>query len=229
MKCSSRPAPATASVSMTRSFAPPARSIAANAAEVFERADLVVKVKEPQPARVRDAAHGPGAVHLSAPGCGSRAGEGADEVRRDRDRLRDRHRAQRLAAAADADERGGGTHVDPGGCREPAEGERRLRRAAGRRARRAAGQGGDPRRRRLRHPCRGDGGRPARGRHRRRPLGRSPARAVSTQFGSALRTAYSTTADHRAVWCAMRTSSSGRCWSPGLRRRSSSPARWSRP
>ena len=81
-------------------------AIAARAAEVFERADLVVKVKEPQPAECEMLRRGQVLftyLHLAADRA---AGRGPDEVRRHRHRLRDGDRAERLAAAADADERG---------------------------------------------------------------------------------------------------------------------------
>ena len=96
-------------------------SIAATAADVFEPSDLIVKVKEPQPAEC--AMLRPGQVlftylHLAADPAQARP----DEVRCDRDCLRDRDCAERLAAAADADERSRRPHVHPSGRREPAEG-----------------------------------------------------------------------------------------------------------
>ena len=84
---------------------------------------------------MRAPASRPGAVHLSASRRGSRAGRGAAQVAVRCHRLRDRDRCRRLAAAADADERGGRTHVDPGRRAVSAAGQRRARRAARRRAR----------------------------------------------------------------------------------------------
>ena len=100
------------------------------------------------------------------------------QVGRDLHRLRDGHRAGRLAAAAHADERSRGPHVDAGRRVLPAEGERRPRHPARRRAGRGAGQGRDPRRRRVGHACGRDGRRPARRRHGRRSLGEAAARTV---------------------------------------------------
>ena len=125
--------------------------IVATAKEVFDGADLVVKVKEPQLAECKMLRPRPDPVHLSASRRRCRAGEGADGVRRDRDRVRNGHCARRLAAAADADERSRGPHVGAGRRRFAAEGEWRYRCVARRRAGRAAGEGRDPRRRCLRH------------------------------------------------------------------------------
>ena len=52
--------------------------IAATAEEIFAAADMIVKVKEPQPQECAHAAPGPGALHLPAP----RAGSGADRSAR---------------------------------------------------------------------------------------------------------------------------------------------------
>ena len=115
--------------------------IVATAKEVFDGADMVVKVKEPQLAECKMLRPGQIAVHLSASRCRCRAGEGADGFRRDGDRLRDGHGDRRFAAAAHADERSRGPHVRAGRRRFAAEGEWRHRRAARRRAGRAAGEG----------------------------------------------------------------------------------------
>ena len=62
-------------------------TIAASAAEVFARADMIVKVKEPQPERVGAASRRPDPLHLSPsrrrPGAGARP----DGIRRHRGRL----------------------------------------------------------------------------------------------------------------------------------------------
>ena len=84
---------------------------------------------------------------------------------------------RRLAAAAEADERGGGPDVDPGRRPLSREGAGRPRRAARRRARRGAGAGRDPRRRRRRRQRGADGGRHARRRHHLRHLQRAAGRA----------------------------------------------------
>ena len=52
-------------------------TVVASAAEVFAAADLIVKVKEPQPAEIALLRAGPGAVHLPAP----RRRQGADRGR----------------------------------------------------------------------------------------------------------------------------------------------------
>ena len=102
-------------------------------------------------AGVRDAAPRPAALHLPAPGAGSRADGRAGEVGRGLRGLRDHHRRQRRPAAARADERGGGAHVHPGRRRASREEQGRHGRAAGRRAGRGAGPRGDPRRGRRGH------------------------------------------------------------------------------
>ena len=50
--------------------------IAANAAEVFAEAEMVLGVKEPQPQEVELLRSGQTAVHLPAPGAGARADQG---------------------------------------------------------------------------------------------------------------------------------------------------------
>ena len=127
-------------------------------------------------ARMRAAQPRPGPVHLPAPRRGRGAGEGAREVRRDGDRLRDRDCAGPLAAAPDADERSRRPHVHPGRRDCAAEGQRRVRRAARRRARRCAGAGRDPGRRRRRHERDPDGGRPRGPGDGRRSLAEAAAR-----------------------------------------------------
>ena len=108
-------------------------TIAANAAEVFANADMIVKVKEPQAAEREMLREGQTLftyLHLApdpAPG------QGADALGRDGDRLRDGDRRARRAAAAVADERGRRPHVDPGRRALPGDGAGRTRHAARRR------------------------------------------------------------------------------------------------
>ena len=47
-------------------------AIVDTAAEIFATADMIVKVKEPQPAEWAPASRGPDPLHLSAPGAGYR-------------------------------------------------------------------------------------------------------------------------------------------------------------
>ena len=154
-------------------YAAAGAKIVATAKEVFDGADMVVKVKEPQLAECKMlrsgqilftylhlAADAEQAKALMASGC-------------DCDRLRDGHCDRRLVAAADADERSRGPHVRAGRRRFVAEGEWRYRRAARRRAGRAAGEGRDSRRRCLRHERRGNRGRHARRCHCCRSLAAS--------------------------------------------------------
>ena len=133
--------------------------IVENAAEVWSKADLVVKVKEPQPAEYPY--FRPGLIlftylHLAPlPELTDRLLDCEGQRRRLRDHPRDR----RLAAAADADERSGGAHGGAGGRAIPGEAERRPRHPAGRRAGRGAGERRDPGRRHRGHQCGQDGGR----------------------------------------------------------------------
>ena len=72
--------------------------------EIFARAEMIVKVKEPQPASARCCAP----ARCCSPTCTSRPirsrPQALVEVRRHRHRLRDGHRRQRRPAAAGADE-----------------------------------------------------------------------------------------------------------------------------
>ena len=126
--------------------------IAASAEEVFEKADLIVKVKEPQPQECARLRRRPGPLHVPAPRGRQGAGRSAAEVRRDLHRVRDGHGAGRLVAAADPDERSGRPHVRAGRRLLPAESQRRARHPARRRAGRGPGQGRRARRRRRRAP-----------------------------------------------------------------------------
>ena len=105
---------------------------------VFKPADMIVKVKEPQPQEIALLEPRPHPLHLSPPRRRQAAGRGPDEVGRDLHRLRDRHRRQRRAAAAHADERSRRPHVGPGRRALSGKGAGRPRRAARRRAGRRA-------------------------------------------------------------------------------------------
>ncbi len=152
-------------------------TILPNADAVFDAAELIVKVKEPQPIEIARLRPRPHPLHLPAPGRRPRPDAGADAVRLHGDRLRDGHRPLGPAAAAGADEPGGRPHGGRCGRLPPAEAARRARRAAGRRAGGAGRQGDHPRRRRLRQARGGDGDRPPRRRHPVRHLGRPPGGA----------------------------------------------------
>ena len=124
---------------------------------MWQKADLVVKVKEPQPAEYPF--FRPGLIlftylHLAP----------LPELT---DRLLDAKvngvayetikESGRIAAAAHADERGGRTNGRAGGRAIPGKAERRPRHPAGRRARRGAGERRDSGRRHRGHECREDG------------------------------------------------------------------------
>ena len=152
-------------------------TIAKSAADVFAKADMIVKVKEPQPVECKMLRKGQllfTYLHLAPDpeqtkgliesGCTAIAYETVTSPRGG------------LPLLAPMSEVAGRMSIQVGAhCLEKAQG--RCRHPAGRRARRGAGEGRDHRRRRLRHPCRahgrGHGGRC----HGDRPLHRSPARA----------------------------------------------------
>ena len=94
-------------------------TIAATAAEVWRRADLVVKVKEPQTAEYRFLPSRPDPVHLSAPGAAAGTHRQAAGRQGQRRGLRDHSRARRLPAPAHADERSGRPHDRAGGRAVP--------------------------------------------------------------------------------------------------------------
>ena len=71
--------------------------IVPDAEAVFAEAELVLKVKEPQPEEVGAAARRADAVHLPAPRRRAGAGARADGLRRDVHRLRDRRGRRRAA------------------------------------------------------------------------------------------------------------------------------------
>ena len=120
-------------------------------------------------------------LHLAAD---TEQAAGAREVGRHRHRLRDRHRAGRLAAAAGADERGRRPHVDPGrrDCLQKANGGFGV--LLGGVPGVAPAQRRDPGRRRRRHQRGADGRRARRAGHGRRPLARRGC-ASSTRSSAA--------------------------------------------
>ena len=146
----------------TSSTSPPEPEIVADAAAVFGGAELIVKVKEPQPAGTGAAGAAPHAVHLPPPGRQPGTDRETARHRLHRARLRDA-RGERPPAAARADERDRRPDVVDRRQLPPGEAPRRARRAARRRARRGARPGGGARRRHRR----GERG-PGRPRDRRR-------------------------------------------------------------
>jgi alanine dehydrogenase len=129
------------------------------AAEIFAKADMIVKVKEPQAIerkRLREGQILYTYLHL------------APDPEQTKDLVKSGAiciayetvtGGARRAAVARPDVAGRRPHVDPGGRPLPREGARRPRRIAGRGSGRRAGKGGHPRRRRGRHQCGGDGAR----------------------------------------------------------------------
>ena len=151
--------------------------IAATAAEVFAAADMIVKVKEPQPPEWRMLRAGADPLHLPAPGARPRADRGliasgctaiAYET------VTDAHGG--LPLLAPMSEVAGRLAIEAGGVRA-AEAGRRHGPAARRRAGRAAGARGGARRRRRRHARRAHGRRAGRRGHGARPLAAAPAPA----------------------------------------------------
>ena len=102
---------------------------------VFARAEMIVKVKEPQASEIARLRPRPDSLHLPTPGARPAADRRPGGLRRHGHRLRDRDRRQRPPAAAGADERGGRAHVGTGWRPLPGEGAERRRPAAGRRTR----------------------------------------------------------------------------------------------
>ncbi len=149
--------------------------ITATAEDVFRRADMIVKVKEPQAierAMLREGQILFTYLHL-APDPEQAAGPRPE--RRDLRRLRDRHVAVRRAAAAGADVRSRRPPGRPGRRALPREVGGRHGHAARRRARRRAGPHRDPRRRRGRHERGADGRRHRRAGRRDRQVDRGAA------------------------------------------------------
>ncbi len=139
--------------------------IAPSAAEVFGSCELIVKVKEPQESERRQLRPVPDPVRLPPPRAGPAADGRAVRERRDRDRVRDRHRSGRHAPAAGPHVADRGPPVGPVRRLRPRGSQRRSRRAPQRGARGAAGPCRRPRRRRggrERHPHRRRHGGPCR-------------------------------------------------------------------
>ncbi len=125
--------------------------IVATAAEVFARADMIIKVKEPLAGRMAAAC---GAGRSSSPTSISppiaQLTEAVLASRLHGRGLRDAARRPRPAAAADAHERSRRPHEHPGRGQVPGTAADGPRHPAGRRAGRRAGPHHDPRRRRGR-------------------------------------------------------------------------------
>ena len=152
-------------------------TIGADAAAVFARSDMIVKVKEPQASEIAllEPRHLLFTYLHLAPDPEQTKGlmaSGATCIAYETVTANDGS-----LPLLEADVRGGGPDVDPGRRPLSGEGAGRPRRAARRRARRGAGQGDDPRRRHRRRQRGADGGRHARRRHHLRHLQRPPGRA----------------------------------------------------
>ena len=147
------------------------------AEDVFGEADLVLKVKEPQPGEVSMFGSREHAVHVPAPGAGAGPDPRPLRVGRHLRRLRDGRGHARTAAAAGADERDRRQDRHPGGRLHARKAARRAGHPARRGSRRGLGQRDDHRRWSGRHERRlhrdRHGGRRVRLRHQHRP----PARA----------------------------------------------------
>ena len=140
-------------------------TILPTADEVWQQAEMIMKVKEPiavEWPRMRRGQVIYTYFHFAAAEDLTRAviDSGAIAVAYETVQL-----AQRRAAAADPDVRGGGPDGGAGRGQVPGEGLRRQRDPAGRGARRGSGRGGDHRRRGGRHQRGQDGGRAGRPRH----------------------------------------------------------------
>ena len=217
-------------------------SIAADADEVFAAADMIVKVKEPQPQEFPRFRRGPGAVHLPPPR--GRRGTHAVPRRAPRAerRLRDRADARRPAAAARPDVGDRRQDGAAGGRRRVGASARRPRCPDGRRFRRRArprrdpgsGDGGS-----QRSPDRrGHGGRSHRGGSQRRTPARHRSRVARAdpdgdELGPRDRAtrAVRRSGGRRRARSRCEGAAPGRCrrWSRGCRRaRSSSTSRSTR-
>ena len=116
------PTPASAAGSPTRITSRSGRRSSPTAAEVFDQADMIVKVKEPQPAEIGHVPAGADRLHLLP----LRRRRGADRRRAWRagitaiayETIKDK---QGHAAAAHADERGRRQDEHPGGGEVPRE------------------------------------------------------------------------------------------------------------
>ena len=115
-------------------------NILPTAAEVWQQADLVIKVKEPQPSEygyLRPDLLLFTYLHLAPL---PELTEKLLRLQGQCDRLRDDSRKGRLAAAVDADERSGRAHVGPGRRAVSGSAQRRTRHSAGRRSGCRSGQ-----------------------------------------------------------------------------------------
>ena len=171
--------------------------IAATAAEVFAAAEMIVKVKEPQPdecAMLRKGQVLFTYLHLAPD---PRADRGADEVGRDLHRLRDRDRARRpLPLLTPMSEVAGRMSIQVGAyCLQKANGGRGvlLGGVPGVAPAKVVILGGGV----VRHQRGADGRRPARRRHRVRPLGRRGCANCRRSSARRCDTAYSTAGAHR--------------------------------
>jgi alanine dehydrogenase len=164
--------------------------IAADAAEVFAEAEMIVKVKEPQPEECRMLRP----ARSCSPTCTWRRTRGrptAARLRGHGNRLRDRHRRDGglplLAPMSEV----AGRMADTGRLPQPGEGPGRQRYAARRRPRRGAGEGAGDRWRRRRHQRGAHGHGSRRGRDDRRSLHHAPEGARHAVRGR-MKTLYST-------------------------------------
>ena len=156
-RCSSRPAPASAAGSPTRTTSRPARRSSPTADEVFGTADMIVKVKEPQPAEIGAVPAGADRLHLLP----LRRRQGADagvpgERRSSRSRTRRSRTSKGTLPLLTPMSEIAGQDEHPGGGEVPREADDGPRHPARRRAGRGAGARRRPRRRRRRHE-RGEG------------------------------------------------------------------------
>ena len=165
--------------------------IAGDAKAVFDRAEMIVKVKEPQASERRMLRDGQilfTYLHLAADrSSADLVASGATCI------AYETVTDGKGFAAAGADVAGCGPTVDPGGGALPGTGARRRRHPARRRARRGAGESRGDWRRRGRRQRDHDGARHGCRRHRARPERRRAA-GLARRFGPALKTIYSTRA-----------------------------------
>ena len=131
--------------------------IVKTAKEIYDRSEMVMHVKEPQPSEYALIRPGSDRLHLF-PSRGERGADpGDDQDQVHRHRLRDHPEGRRIPAAADPDERGGRTDGDPGRRQVSGDGIRRGGGPARRRPRCGTGDGAGHRRGNGRHPGGQDG------------------------------------------------------------------------
>ena len=221
---SSRRAPARARRSPTPTTSRRARRIVPDADAVFAEAEMIVKVKEPQPAEVArlEPRHTLFTYLHLAPDPELTQGlidSGATCIAYET--VED---ARGPAAAAGADERGRGQDRHAGRRVHAREAARRPRDPARRRARRRGGQGHGHRRRRGRHERRVHRDRHGGRGLRLRPQHRPPARARRRCFAGRARPCFASTLEIEQRLPERPTSSSAPCSSTAPRRRTSSRA-----